>query len=176
MIYDVIVRRNLRIQGILVKRLSTTESAEKKDESVDITAADEQPVYTSIDDDPEIQAEIARKQNKSRLNRQHKNILMGVRPYDSPMNWHHNTVRYKKRMLGRYGLKGNDEPIGFAWPKPEEIEDAKEYERVAFPLSLQERWKKLEEEKQRKAEEIRKRYMLIGFCYLFRVIIDDLEQ
>ncbi|XP_020288241.1 growth arrest and DNA damage-inducible proteins-interacting protein 1 [Pseudomyrmex gracilis] len=156
-IYDVIVRRNARLQGILVKRLSTTESTEKKDEIVDITAAEEQPVYSSIDDDPEIQAEINRKRNKSRLNSQHRNMLMDERPYDSPLEWYHNTVRYKRRMLGRYGLKGNDEPIGFAWPKPEEIEDAKEYERVAFPLSLQERWKKLEEEKQIKAEEIRKR-------------------
>jgi len=86
-------------------------------------------------------------------------MLIGVRPYDQPIEWYHNTVKYKKRMLGRYGLKGNDEPVGFAWPTPEEVKDAQEYERIAFPLSIQERWKKLEEAKRVKAEQIRARYL-----------------
>jgi len=149
----------MRFQGTFVKRLLATESTEvSKNETVDITTADDKPVYMM--EDPQIQ-EIARKRNKSRLNPHDRNIVMGLRPYDKTMEWFHNTVKYKKRMLGRYGLKGNDEPVGFAWPTQEEVKDAQEYERVVFPLSLQERWKKLELEKQRKAEEVQARHVFI---------------
>lgn len=155
-ICDVIVWRNVRFQGAVAGRFLATEP---KDEVVDITAADEKPIYTA---DSESQEDLARKRNKSRLSLSHRNILMDVPPYDQPLEWFHNTVRYKKRMLGRYGLKGNEEPAGFAWPTPEEVRDAQEYERVAFPLSLQERWKKLKEIKRIRAENIQKRYVFIG--------------
>lgn len=142
----------MRWQGTFARRFLTTEPTEgSKNETIDITTVDEKPLYAN--DDPEIQEEIARKRNKSRLTRHDRNVVMGVRPYDKSLEWFHNTVRYKKRMLGRYGLKGNDEPVGFAWPTPEEVEEAQEYERVAFPQSLQERWKMLELEKQRRAEK-----------------------
>lgn len=143
----------MRFRGVAGRSLAT-ESAEPKDEVVDIAAADEKPIYS---DDPQILEELDRKRNKSRLEPQHRNMLMGERPYVRSMDWHHDTVRYKKRMLGRYGLKAIDVPAGFAWPTPEEVRDAQEYERVAFPLSLQERWKKLEEAKRLKAEQVRAR-------------------
>ncbi|XP_012232143.1 large ribosomal subunit protein mL64 [Linepithema humile] len=152
-ICDVFIHRNTRFQGTFVRRLLATESTEvSKNETVDITTADEEPVYSMMDD-PQVQEEIARKRNKSRLSPHDRNILMGLRPYNKSLEWFHNTVKYKRRMLGRYGLKGNDEPVGFAWPTQKEVKNAQEYETVAFPLSLQERWKKLELEKQRKAEE-----------------------
>lgn len=153
-ICDVIIWRNVRFQSAVAGRFLATGS---KDEVVGITAADEEPIYTT-----EVsQEELARKRNKSQLSSYHRNMLMGMRPYDQPLEWFHNTVRYKRRMLGRYGLKGNDEPAGFAWPTLEEVRDAQEYERVAFPLSLQERWKKLEEEKRIRTERIQKRYVFI---------------
>lgn len=162
---DVFIHRNMRFQGTFVRRLLATESTEvSKNETVDITTADEKPVY-SITDDPQIQEEITRKRNKSRLNTHDRNILMGLRPYNKSLEWFHDTVRYKRRMLGRYGLKGNDEPVGFAWPTQEEVKDAQEYERVVFPLSLQERWKKLELEKQKKAEEVKRRCVFILIRY-----------
>lgn len=157
-ICDVITRRNVRLRGVVAERFLATKPQDESDEIVDITAADEQPVYL---DDSQQQEELAKKRNKSRLSPQHRNMLMGVRPYDQPIEWYHNTVRYKKRMLGRYGLKGNDEPVGFAWPTLEEVKDAQEYERIAFPLSIQERWKKLEEAKQMRAEQIRVRHVFI---------------
>jgi len=156
-ICDVVVHRNVRLRGAIAGRFLATESTEpkeSKDEVVDITAADEEPVYV---EEPLVQEELVRKRNKSRLNPEHRNILMGERPYDKSQEWYHDTVRYKKRMLGRYGLKGNDEPAGFAWPTPEEVKDAQEYEEIAFPLSLQERWDKLEEAKRTKAEEAKAR-------------------
>lgn len=150
-IYDIVVRRNVGVQKGVLGRFFATDSKVSKNEDIDITAADEKPVYSF--DNPEFQENLAKKRNKSRLNPEHRNMLMGLRPYDKPMAWHHDKVKYKKSMLGRYGLKGNDEPAGFAWPIKIEIEDAKEYERVAFPLSLQERLQKIEEEKQRKIEK-----------------------
>ncbi|XP_071641953.1 large ribosomal subunit protein mL64 [Temnothorax longispinosus] len=158
-ISDVIIRRNVRLQGAVAGRFLATESTEPKDEIVDITAADEKPVYP---DDPRSQEELAKKRNKSRLNPSDRNVLMGVRPYEQSLEWYHDTVRYKKRMLGRYGLKSIDVPAGFAWPTPEEVKDAQEYERVAFPLSIQERWKKLEEAKRIKAEEVQARHAEIA--------------
>jgi len=156
-ICDTILHRHLRLQSTFAKRFFATES---KNEIPDITA-DEKPIYS--EEDVQLEQEIEKKRNKSGLWPQHRNILMGVRPYDSPTQWHHNTVRYKKRMLGRYGFSGNDEPVGFAWPTPEEVKDAQEYERVAYPLSLQESWKKLEEEKKMKAESIKMRYVFISY-------------
>ncbi|XP_011870394.1 PREDICTED: stress response protein nst1 [Vollenhovia emeryi] len=150
-ICDVIVRRNLRPRGAVAGRFLATEP---KDEVVDIAAADEQPVYVS---DPKLEEELDRKRNKSRLSTRDRNILMGVRPYDEPMVWYHRTVRYKRRMLGKYGLSSVDVPAGFAWPTLKNVKDAQEYERVAFPLSLQERWEKLEETKRMKAEQAQAR-------------------
>lgn len=155
-IYDIVIRRDVRLQGTFAKRLFATQSEESKNEVVDITSADEKPIYSDADN-IQIQEEIARKRNKSRLNIEHRNILMGLRPYDKPHEWYHNTIRYKKRMLGRYGLNSIDKPAGFAWPTPEEVKDAQEYEKVAFPLSLQERWEKQEEESQAKAIAIKER-------------------
>lgn len=158
-ICDVVVRRNGRLPSVVAGRFLATKS---KDEIVDITAADEQPIYS---DDLQFQEELAKKRNKSRLNPRHRNILMGERPYDQPMTHYHTFVKFKRHMLGIYGFKGNDEPVGFAWPTLEEIRDAQEYERVAFPLSLQERWNKLEEAKRIKAEQIKARYVFID-CIL----------
>lgn len=164
-ICDVVVRRNVRFRGAVAGRFLATKPTEPKDEVVDITAVDEAPIYS---DDPQALEELARKRNKSRLNSAHRNILMDVRPYDESIEWFHNTVRYKRRMLGRYGLQGN-EPAGYVWPTPEEVKDAQEYERVAFPLSLQERWKKLEETKRIKAEQVKVRYVFVSIVSVTNV-------
>ena len=66
-------------------------------------------------------------------------------------------MRYKRRILGRYGLKALDVPAGIAWPTKEDVEDAKDYEQTAYPVSIQEGWKLFEERKRAAAEEIRLR-------------------
>ncbi|KAI4492608.1 hypothetical protein M0804_002399 [Polistes exclamans] len=117
--------------------------------------AEETPVYDTYQEEEYI--EIEKKRNKSRLNKAHRNILFGQRPYDEAQEWYHNTVKYKKRMLGRYGMKAVEEPAGFAWPTPEEVNDMKEYERVAYPYSIQEEWARIEEKNIKNAEAIRAR-------------------
>lgn len=155
-ICNVIVHRNFGFQIVYPRRLFATKSTQSKDEIVNITDAEEKPIFLEKIDE-QLQAEIAKKRNKSRLNQSHRNILMGLRPYDTAHEWYHNTVRYKKRMLGRFGLKAINEPAGFAWPTVEEVKNAQEYERVAFPLSLQERWKKIEEAHEKKARQKKER-------------------
>ncbi|XP_029165489.1 growth arrest and DNA damage-inducible proteins-interacting protein 1 [Nylanderia fulva] len=156
-IYDIVVRRNVRVQKGILGRFFATDVTDLKNKDIDITAvADEKPEY-SVMDSPGFQEELARKRNKSRLDPAHRNILMDLRPYDKPMAWHHYRVKYKKHMLGRYGLKGNDEPAGFAWPTEKELADVKEYERVTCEFSLQKRWRKMEEAKQKRIEKIKAR-------------------
>ncbi|XP_076683723.1 growth arrest and DNA damage-inducible proteins-interacting protein CRIF [Andrena cerasifolii] len=105
-----------------------------------VETAQEEPVF--VEEDSE---EMELKRNKSRLTAGHRNILHGRRPYDKPTDWFHHTVKYKRRTLGKYGIEALGVPAGLAWPTPDEVEDMKEYERVAFPLTLQERWRKIKE-------------------------------
>ncbi|XP_015190209.1 PREDICTED: growth arrest and DNA damage-inducible proteins-interacting protein 1 isoform X2 [Polistes dominula] len=117
--------------------------------------AEETPVYDTYQEIENI--ELEKKRNKSRLNKEHRNILFGQRPYEEAQEWYHNTIKYKKRLLGRYGMKAVEEPAGFVWPTPEEVNDMKEYERVAYPYSIQEEWARIEEKNRTNAEAIKAR-------------------
>lgn len=75
--------------------------------------------------------------DKSRLNHGHRNMVNGRLPYDKPVHRYHNTVKYKRKMYGRYGDASNVYP-GLAWPTAEDLEDIREYESVAYPLTIQE--------------------------------------
>ncbi|KAI4489569.1 hypothetical protein M0802_011006 [Mischocyttarus mexicanus] len=147
----------MRMQNVLSSRYF----ASKVDKDVIVGSdksiyenAEETPAY---DTSPEDDFELEQKMNKSRLNKHHRNILFGQHPYDEPIERFHNTVKYKKRMLGRYGMKAVKEPAGFAWPTPEEVDDMKEYERVAYPYSIQEEWARIKEKHREEAETIRAR-------------------
>lgn len=133
----------LRLQGVIGARCYCKKSV--------LETAEEEPIFL---DEAATIVDLERKRNKSRLNPEHRNILHGQRPYDESMAWFHNTVKYKKRMLGRYGMGALDVPAGMAWPTPQEVEESKEYERVAFPLGIQERLKKIQDEKKRNEEAV----------------------
>jgi len=83
------------------------------------------------------ETEVERIRNKSRLSNGHRNLVNGQVPYDRPVHRYHNTVKYKRRMYGRYGDSSNVDP-GLAWPTTEDLEDVREYESVAYPLTIQE--------------------------------------
>lgn len=68
-------------------------------------------------------------------------------------------MKSKRQTLGRYGLKALDVTPGVAWPTESDVEDLKEYERVGYPLSLEESWKLFAETKRVAEEEIRLRYL-----------------
>lgn len=123
---------------------------------IDIIAAEEEPMYKE-EVDEEYQKMVQQKRNKSRLNVQHRNILMEKVPFDQEMHWSHERVRYKRRMLGRYGLEQTKDVInpGACWPTPEDIHAVKEKEEVEYPWTLQELWQEVKERNEKKAEEIR---------------------
>ncbi|KAK2588475.1 hypothetical protein KPH14_004458 [Odynerus spinipes] len=150
----------MRIQNILNRRCFASSTTQKdvtpSGEKSLLEAAEEVPIFVDVESE-EDKIEIEKKRNKSRLNPQHRNILFGQRPYDKPIEWFHNTVKYKKRTLGKYGLKAVEVPAGFAWPTVEEVEDMKEYERVAYPHSIQEEWTRIEKKNKEEAEAIKAR-------------------
>ncbi|XP_017883465.1 growth arrest and DNA damage-inducible proteins-interacting protein 1 [Ceratina calcarata] len=114
-----------------------------------LESADEEPLYVEEEADP---AELNRKRNKSRLSTAHRNVLLEQRPYDESIEWYHDTVKYKKRILGRYGMKALGVPAGLAWPTPQEVEEAKEYENFKYPRSIQDRFETIMEQKKKEEE------------------------
>lgn len=115
---------------------------------------------TTTEEDDEVTArkeeEIERKRNKSRLNPQHRNLLHGKVPYPEPMVWFHETVKYKRKMYGRYGLSSGVLP-GIMWPTREELEEVKEYESVAHPYTIQELMARVESKKKEEQEALKAR-------------------
>lgn len=129
-----------------------------KTEAVD-DALIEETSAALIDEEEDIQAkeeEIERKRNKSRLNPQHRNLLHGKVPYAEPMEWYHETVKYKRKMYGRYGQVSGVLP-GIMWPTKEDLEEIKEYERVAHPDTIEEMVRKAKHAKLKEEEAIKER-------------------
>ncbi|CAK9818090.1 hypothetical protein ANTPLA_LOCUS9624 [Anthophora plagiata] len=116
-----------------------------------LETAEEQPIFKEEEFD---NLENENKRNKSKLTPAHRNILFGEKPYNETVAWYHDTVRYKKRILGRYGVKSVGIPAGFLWPTREEIEERKEYEKIAYPLGVQERLQKIKEKKKEEEEAL----------------------
>uniref|UniRef100_A0A182Q1F8 Large ribosomal subunit protein mL64 n=1 Tax=Anopheles farauti TaxID=69004 RepID=A0A182Q1F8_9DIPT len=102
-------------------------------------AAEDLPV-TFVDDDAESsearEARITAIRNKSRLLPQHRNMLHDVLPYDQSQSWIHETVKYKRMMLGRYGIDGSKVDPRVCFPTKKEAFEKSEYERVAYPFTL----------------------------------------
>lgn len=136
----------LRLQSIVGKRYFSSKSV-----SNIVETAEEKPIYV---EDEEESIGLEEKRNKSRLNPGHRNILCGQKPYDDSLIWYHNTIKYKKRTLGRYGIQALGTTAGIAWPTLEEVQKIKEYEKIAFPLTIQERLSKIKEKHQKEQESI----------------------
>jgi len=96
--------------------------------------------------------EIQRKRNKSRLKPQHRNVLNEQAPYSEPTMWFHGTLRYSRKMYGRYGEASGVNP-SLCWPTKQELADKLEYERVAYPFTIPQ----MVEDARQKREEKEKR-------------------
>lgn len=67
-------------------------------------------------DDEEVQAreaEIERKRNISRLSLAHQNFVNGRRPYEEPKSLTHLTVKYNRKMYGKYGTASGVNPSNY---------------------------------------------------------------
>lgn len=90
----------------------------------------------------------------------HRNLLNDQKPYDKSYEPYHDSVWYRKRMLGRYGIEAAGVTAAICWPTKEDIEDTKEYESIAYPKSLKESMKEIEQRKIDEAIKKRKRCLL----------------
>lgn len=77
---------------------------------------------------------------------------MEENPYPEPMSWYHGTLKYNRRLYGRYGQESGVNP-SICWPTKQELADLIELESVAHPFTIPqmiEMKKKENEEKQAK--------------------------
>ncbi|XP_044259063.1 growth arrest and DNA damage-inducible proteins-interacting protein 1 [Tribolium madens] len=100
--------------------------------------------------------ELERKRNKSRLKDSDRNMLFEKNPYSEPAHWNHGTLKYMRRLYGRYGAASGVNP-SICWPVKEELENAKEYERVAYPYTIPQIVEEAQKRRHEKNEKIRLR-------------------
>ncbi|XP_034249789.1 growth arrest and DNA damage-inducible proteins-interacting protein 1 [Thrips palmi] len=123
------------------------------------------PIQDSIllgeEDDPSAEDERIQKiRDISGLRPSHRNIANRVLPSEEKTLPHEFTVRYNKKMFGRYGYESGVNP-SICWPSKYELEDKKEYESVAYPYTIAEvaereraKKKQLEEERMERDKQI----------------------
>jgi hypothetical protein len=97
--------------------------------------------------------ELERKRNKSRLREHDRNFLFEKNPYPEPTIWYHGTLKYMRRLYGRYGEASGVNP-SICWPVKEELEETQEYERVAHPFTIPHMIEEAKKKRQEKHEEI----------------------
>ncbi|KAL1139726.1 hypothetical protein AAG570_006704 [Ranatra chinensis] len=88
-------------------------------------------------------------------------MLHGRLPYSEAKADFHNTLLYKRKMFGRYGMKSNVNP-GTLWPTQHEIGETIEYEQVAYPKSIQETVQMLLKDKEKEQNQINARQLKIA--------------
>lgn len=145
-------RQSPQVSYFCTKPVAATDDKEKVEE-------DDMPVVLQHDntEDPEARKlRIEKLRNKSGLLPQHRRILHDELPYEEHQSWVHETLRYQRTMLGRYGLKSGVDPR-ICFPTRAEREDRAEWERVAFPKTLQQMMETNREEKEARVARIRQR-------------------
>uniref|UniRef100_A0A336LYX0 Large ribosomal subunit protein mL64 n=1 Tax=Culicoides sonorensis TaxID=179676 RepID=A0A336LYX0_CULSO len=144
--------------GIQISR-HCSKTAVKSDENAD-DKLDSTPAAIVQDDDEDVEERkrrIDKIRNKSRLLPNHRNMLMGQVPYpDGPESWIHTTLKYKRGLFGKYGLESGVDPR-ICYPTATEKADQDEFERVAYPFTLQEMQKMNAELRKEKEDAITKR-------------------
>lgn len=101
-----------------------------------------------------------------------RRFLMEQNPYPEPQCWYHGTLKYNRRLYGRYGQASGVNP-SICWPIKEELADTVEYERVAYPFTIpqmiqtkaKERQEKKEKRIQRQNEIVEKMKKLDGWIH-----------
>lgn len=122
-------------KGFIALRNKSTSTSVSEKAIEDLTVLE---LNEAVEEEDQLrEAEIEKKQNKSRLYSQHRNILHNKMPYDEPVNDFHNTVKYQRKLYARFG-ESSGVYAGICWPTKEELRDIQEYEKITHPQSLQE--------------------------------------
>ncbi|XP_069702239.1 large ribosomal subunit protein mL64 [Periplaneta americana] len=131
-----------------------------KTQTVDDSLIEEASANAAEDGEDEsvarLEEEIQKKRNKSRLQPHHRNLLHGNLPYPEPMAWFHDTVKYKRKMYGNYGMSTGYLP-GIMWPTKADLEEMKEYESVAHPDTIHELIRKAKEKRKQEEDAMKAR-------------------
>ncbi|KAL3269855.1 hypothetical protein HHI36_008913 [Cryptolaemus montrouzieri] len=117
----------------------------------------ESAVVDVVDEETKFREEqIERSRNKSRLNPADRNFLFDINPFPEEIHWYHGTLKYKRRLYGRYGKDSGIDP-SICWPTDQELQDSVEYEKVAHPFTIPEMIQMAQKERAMKLEETQKR-------------------
>ncbi|XP_071444524.1 large ribosomal subunit protein mL64 [Hetaerina americana] len=106
----------------------------------EIKNASDQDISETIFHEAEVsndgEDDILKRRNKSGLAPQHQNIVHGKPPFKEPLIPYHDTLKYRRREFGRYGMSSGVDP-GILWPTKDELKEKLEYEKVTHPDSFQ---------------------------------------
>lgn len=78
--------------------------------SAEVIETNEHVLIDNSDEAQAKEAEIEKKRNISRLSFAHQNIVNGRRPYEVPKSLAHLTVKYNRKMYGKYGIASGVNP------------------------------------------------------------------
>lgn len=127
----------------------------------DIATDKEKGTFLENLDSSDIEEEkVDKLRNKSRLSPELWNIMYNKKPYSEPLEKHHFTVKYNRRMYGIYGSESGVNP-GIMWPTKADIEERREYEKVAYPFTIQEMVTAAVKERETKELEIQRCHDLV---------------
>jgi len=92
--------------------------------------------------DPDVEnptAIIEAKRNKSRLNSKHYKELKGIPSVDvsNPTFPYQQTVNFRRKVASKFGQSSGIN-LGIAWPSKDKLQLMMDYEKVAYPSTLQE--------------------------------------
>lgn len=153
-----VFRQAIRLQSTRLVVANYSKTTEPKADEV----YDEDENNTSITDllVDEVDAaareqQIMRMQDKSRLRKTQRNFLFNLPKPDEEFPWD-KTLYFSRKQYARYGSQTNINPR-ICFYTPAEVADKQEFERVAYPLTIQQMVEVVKKEKADKLEAIRQR-------------------
>lgn len=89
--------------------------------------------------------------NKSGLYQAQRSMVHDEQPYPEPVIWTHHTLAYARKTYGRYGKSSGVNP-SVCWPTESELISRREWERIAYPLTIAQMVQNVHREKREKEE------------------------
>lgn len=146
-----VFRHAIRLPSSRMSVVNYSKAAEPKDDAVILDDSEGPSVSELLVDEVDVEArekEIERMRNKSRLNKTHRNFLFDIPKPDEEYKWD-KTLYFSRKQYGKYGSKTGIDPR-LCFYTPAEVADRAEYNRVAYPYTIQQM---VEMNQQAKAEK-----------------------
>lgn len=153
-----VFRHVCRLQSRRLGVVNYSKAAEPKDDEIYDEDKDGTDVAELLVDEVDTEArekEIKRMQNKSRLNKTHRNLLFNLPKPDEEYKWD-KTLYFSRKQFGHYGSKTGIDPR-LCFYTPEEIADRVEFQRVSHPYTIHQMVEMNKKEKAKKQAEILER-------------------